>query len=193
MEDLNYRAASARPEQPGQVKINCSELWLSLQLSPRVLLWLIVDAPVTLGATLFAFFGKSARSDISSMEIYTELECTWRPEANVTWRGISQIHSEVSFNSRVLLHAMEMEKTNIAHFWSDIILWHFISMTAAGLVLPQHLDGFKTSHRGTGSSSCSLLMWLGSVIMHPASPALCIHVYYAPSWRINSTLWSRYL
>lgn len=130
------------------------------------------------GATLFEFFTKCACSDISSIEVCAESECTWQPEANMTWREISQIYFEVRFNSGVLLHAMEMERTNIAHFWSDIILWCFISVTAAGLVLPQHFDGFKTSHRGTGSSPCSLLMWLGSVIMHCASPALCIHVLY---------------
>lgn len=130
------------------------------------------------GATLFEFFTKCACSDISSIEVCAESECTWWPEANMTWRMISQIYFEGRFNSGVLLHAMEMGRTNIAHFWSDIILWCFISVTAAGLVLPQHFDGFKTSHRGTGSSPCSLLMWLGSVIMHCASPALYIHVLY---------------
>lgn len=145
------------------------------------------------GATLFAFFTESACSVIPSVELCAESECTRRSEANMTWRGISQIHFEVIFNNGLLLHTMEMERTNIARFWSDIILWHLISVTAAGLVLPQHFDGFKTSHWGIGSSPCSLLMWLGSVIMHCASSALCIHIYYTASWGINTILLSRCL
>lgn len=34
--------------------------------------------------------------------------------------------------------------------------WLLISLTAAGWVLPQHFDRFKTSHWGIGSSPCSL-------------------------------------
>lgn len=141
-----------------------------------------------LGASLFAFFTKSARSGFSSVEVCVGMHmAAW---SQLMWHGLSQIHFEVRFNSGVLLHAMEMEGMNIAHFWNDIILWYFTSVTAAGLVLPQHFDGFKTSPRGRGSSPCSLLMWLGSVITHCASPALCIHVYYAASWGINSILLS---
>lgn len=128
-------------------------------------------------AALFALPETSARSVISPVEVCAESECARRPEANVTWRRISQIHFEVIFNSGLLLNTMEIERTNKAHFWSDIILWHFVPLTAAGLVLPQHFDGFKTSHRGIGSSPCSLLMWLGSLIMHCASSALCTYIY----------------
>lgn len=54
--------------------------------------------------------------------------------------------------------------------------WHFIFLTAANLVLPQHFDRSKTSHWGMGSSLCSSG---GDVTrkrdyMHPSSSALCM-------------------
>lgn len=151
----------------GQVKTNCSHM----------LLRSIVDAAVMFSSCLFALPETSTRSVISPVEVCAESGYARQTEANVTWRRISQIHFEVIFNSGLLLNTMEIERTNKAYIWSDIILWHFVPLTAAGLVLPQHFDGFKTSHWGIGSSPCSLLMWLGSLIMHCASSALCTYIY----------------
>lgn len=70
-------------------------------------------------------------------------------------------------------------------------LWCFVSLTAAGLVLPQHFDRFETRHWGIGSSPCSSegcdwKAWLRTVQVQ-----LCVYIYYSTGWKINSILLSR--
>lgn len=73
---------------------------------------------------------------------------------------------------------------NVAQFRSDLILFGSSnSLTAAGLVLPQHFDRFKTSHWGIGSSPCSLR----GDVTRKRDYVLCkfssMHTYYARgSW-----------